>query len=227
MILRKLLTRREALSRYWWKRTIKKLKELQDSPVPEKDTTIPNSQVYFIGDTHFDHKNIIRHNHRPFSNVTEMNRAIINNWNKTVGENDKVYFLGDYTGPLSERRYFEKLRYFTQHLRGIKPSILGNHDHRGGCIQFDNTKVLQVNGYNFLLIHNPADRKTEWRGWIIHGHVHNNQMDNYPFINGERKTINVSADLINFTPVSLSHLLSLNLGSIRRMRTIDSPPERW
>jgi hypothetical protein len=52
-------------------------------------------------------------------------------------------------------------------------------------------------------------------------------MDNYPFINGERKTINVSADLINFTPVSLNYLLSLELSSIKRMRTIDSEPERW
>ena len=77
------------------------------------------------------------------------------------------------------------------------------------------------------MIHDPTDRQIEWQGWTIHGHVHNNEMDNYPFINGEKKTINVSADMINYTPVSLAYLLSLDLGSIRRMRTIDSQPERW
>jgi len=94
-------------------------------------------------------------------------------------------------------------------------------------IKLENTKVLHVNGYDFLLIHNPSDRKTEWHGWVIHGHVHNHNMDNYPFINGERKTINVSAEVINYTPVSLRYLLSLDLDSIKRMRTIDSQPERW
>ena len=84
--------------------------------------------------------------------------------------------------------------------------------------------MLRVNGYNFLLIHDPLKRKTEWHGWIIHGHFHNNKMDNYPFINGERKTINVGADVINFIPVSLSYILSLDLNSIKRMRTIDSQP---
>lgn len=123
--------------------------------------------------------------------------------------------------------YGEKLRYWTGQLTGVKASILGNHDRNGGCIKFEKTKVLHVNEYSFLLIHNPEDRKTEWHGWIIHGHVHNNEMDRYPFINGEQKTINVSVELINYKPVSLSYLLSLRLDSIRRMQTIDSQPERW
>ena len=64
-------------------------------------------------------------------------------------------------------------------------------------------KYYELDGYSFLLVHNPEDRKTEWHGWIIHGHVHNNEMNRYPFINGEQKTINVSAELINYRPVSL------------------------
>ena len=59
---------------------------------------ISNGSIYFIGDTRFDHKNIIKYTRRPFSNVTEMNRTIKNNWNSTVGENDIIYyFLGDWT----------------------------------------------------------------------------------------------------------------------------------
>jgi calcineurin-like phosphoesterase family protein len=89
-----------------------------------------------------------------------------------------------------------------------------------------------------LLIHNPNPddnhqtqeqklKLVNWHGWVIHGHVHNNEMNKYPFINGERKTINVSVELINYEPVSPEYLLSLDLGSIKLMRTIDSPPERW
>jgi hypothetical protein len=52
-------------------------------------------------------------------------------------------------------------------------------------------------------------------------------MDKYPFINGGRKTMNVSAELTNYKLVSLEYLLSLDLDSIKRMRTIDSQPERW
>lgn len=51
-------------------------------------------------------------------------------------------------------------------------------------------------------------------------------MKNYPFINGEKKTINVSAELLNYRPVDLDFLISLGLDSIKRMDTIDSKPER-
>jgi len=52
-------------------------------------------------------------------------------------------------------------------------------------------------------------------------------MSKYPFINGERKTINVGVELTNYRPISLDFLLSLNIGSIKRMETINSKPERW
>jgi calcineurin-like phosphoesterase family protein/2'-5' RNA ligase len=218
LVLGKALSRREALSGYWWKRTIEKLKELRSSP-PEEHLSISNKSVYFIGDTHFDHKNIIRYCHRPFSNVTEMNQTIENNWNSTVRDNDIVYFLGDW----SFGRGAKPATYWKRRVNGNISSVQGSHDKA----KFDMSRVLHVGGYSFLLIHNPEAREIEWHGWIIHGHVHNNKMDKYPFINGERKTINVSAELIDYRPVSLEHLLSLDLDSIRRMRTIDSQPERW
>jgi calcineurin-like phosphoesterase family protein/2'-5' RNA ligase len=234
LILKKLLSRREARSRYWSRKTIEELKIALRPPKEERLSVSDASRYYFIGDTHFDHKStIIKFIHRPFSNVTEMNEVIKINWNKIVRENDKVYFLGDYTGPPARRlgTYYEKLRYWTKQLKGIKVSILGNHDRNGGCIEFEKARILRVERYTFLLIHNPSDKKVRAiktrYDWVIHGHVHNNKMDTYPFINGEQKTINVSAELLNYKPVSLSYLLSLDLDSIKWMRTIDSNPERW
>ena len=222
LVLKRLLSRREALSRYWRSQTIERLKELR-SPPQEEHLSISNRSVYFIGDTHFDHKNIIKYCHRPFSNIVEMNEAIRNNWNKTVSANDIVYFLGDWTFGWGHK----PVKYWVRQLKGHVISIRGSHDHEARDVKFENTRVLHTDGHSFLLIHNPAERKTEWHGWIIHGHVHNNNMGRYPFINGEQKTINVSAEVTNYQPVSLSYLISLNLDSIKRMQKIDSQPERW
>lgn len=222
LVLKKLLSRREALSRYWYHRSIERLQEFLN-PSKEQKSPISNGSIFFIGDTHFDHKNIIKYCHRPFSNVYEMNETIRNNWNKTVGVNDTVYFLGDWTFGW----HHKPAKYWASQLKGNIISVRGSHDGDARDIQFERTRVLHADGYSFLLIHNPSERKTEWHGWIIHGHVHNNKMDRYPFINGEQKTINVSSEVINYRPVSLEYLLSLNLDSIKWMRTIDSQPVKW
>jgi calcineurin-like phosphoesterase family protein/2'-5' RNA ligase len=233
LLLKKLLTGRKVWSRFWRRRSIEALKTELSPPREEHLSLSNSSKLYFIGDTHFGHKNIIKHCDRPFPNVAKMDKVIKQKWNSNVGESDTVYFLGDYTGPPRRlRKYYEKLQYLTEQLKGNKKSILGNHDRIGGCVKFEKAVILKVDGGpKFLLIHNPADQKINYiKGkydWIIHGHVHNNKMDRYPFINGEEKTINVSVELIDYKPVSLSFLLSLGLDSIRCMRTIDSQPEKW
>jgi len=52
-------------------------------------------KIFFTGDLHLDHANIIKYCKRPFSDVEEMNRTLISNWNNTIGKKDTVYFLGD------------------------------------------------------------------------------------------------------------------------------------
>jgi len=224
LALKRLLSRRQSLSQYWWRKTIEKFRGLQRMPAVDKPSQV-SSKIYFIGDTHFDHANIIKYCHRPFSNVAEMNTAIKENWNTTIAEGDTVYFLGDWSFGRNSR----PAGYWIRQLKGHIVSIQGSHDkdNRRSGVKFERTKVLHTGEYTFLLVHDPEDRQVDWKDWIIHGHVHNNKMDRYPFINGEHKTINVSAEVINYRPVSLSFLLSLGLDSIKRMRTIDSQPERW
>lgn len=48
---------------------------------------------WFIADTHFSHANIIKYTARPFASVEEMDRILIENWNKCVGDDDQVSFL--------------------------------------------------------------------------------------------------------------------------------------
>jgi calcineurin-like phosphoesterase family protein len=79
--------------------------------------------TYFSSDEHFGHQNIIKFSGRPYKDVPEMNEALVENWNATVGHDDKVWMLGDIvmghiaeTLPLCAR------------LNGTKILLCGNHD---------------------------------------------------------------------------------------------------
>ena len=52
--------------------------------------------IYFIADTHFGEDNIRRYENRPFETVSEMDKAMIENWNSVISENDKVFVLDDF-----------------------------------------------------------------------------------------------------------------------------------
>lgn len=179
--------------------------------------------IFFIADTHFDHANIMRYCHRPFKNVKDMNRTLVRNWNNIVKPRDTVYFLGDW----SFGRDSKPARYWIRRLHGKIFSIKGSHDKKTKGVRFYSRKVIYYGGYKFLLIHNPRERPENWDGWVIHGHEHNNNTVLYPFINGKRKTINVSVELINYRPISINSLLSLNIDSITKMVKKGSTPKRW
>lgn len=51
--------------------------------------------IYFTSDMHLGHKAVIRMQNRPFENVEEMNRILIDNYNSVVHKDDTVYILGD------------------------------------------------------------------------------------------------------------------------------------
>ena len=57
-------------------------------------------------------------------------------------------------------------------------------------------------------MHDPY-RPKGYDGWIIHGDRHNNDLDNYPFINQKNKTVNVCAELVDYSPLSLERLIDL------------------
>ena len=50
---------------------------------------------YYIADLHFGHHNIIPMASRPFQCVQDMEKTLIENWNRKVKENDYIYIIGD------------------------------------------------------------------------------------------------------------------------------------
>ena len=82
-------------------------------------------KVFFTSDTHFGHKNIIKYCNRPFSDIDEMNKVLINNWNKVVSEGDIVFHLGDFA--FGGFPLWESIR---SRLNGSIYLIRGNHDFK-------------------------------------------------------------------------------------------------
>ena len=166
---------------------------------------------YFISDSHFGHKNIIKYCNRPWSTVEEMNEGMIQKWNSVVGIDDNVFVVGDMF--LCDE---VKSQDIISRLNGYKVLVAGNHDgreskmlkigfneyHRELCYSFrDNTHALMK--------HYPQPDKItleEGYDYLIHGHIHNP-----PHRDGLK--INVAADLLNFVPVNSEEILKSLRGS--------------
>ncbi len=155
---------------------------------------------FVIGDLHLGHRNIIDYCRRPFSSSQEMDRVLIRNWNCTVRQGDGVYYLGD----LRHGLHAPPASYYLDRLSGRISLICGNHDEglTGGV------RNLRISHQEipFFLIHDPEEAPAGERGWVLHAHHHNNNIARYPFINTETRTINVSAELVNYAPVSLDEI---------------------
>lgn len=220
LLQHRLLPRMDALSKREWQQTLK----LFRIKTRMQDYHEHTNSIYLIGDLHLDHSNIIRYCARPFlfSNINEMNSVLVENWNRVVHDSNTVYFLGDLTFGRDAR----PAEYWLPKLNGKIHFIRGNHEF--GVKNSQEYEILNYRDHDFLLVHNPDPRQLpiKWTGWVIHGHKHDNDVKNYPFINGETKTINVSAELTNYRPVSLDYILSLDLNSIKRMNMINSTPQR-
>ncbi len=159
-------------------------------------------KVYCISDLHLDHTNIIRFCKRPFETTAEMNKALIDNWNKTIKFNDVVLFLGD----LAYGRGSKSTDYWLSKLNGTVIFIKGNHDQSRKTKIYD-WLIVNYKGRKFYLTHDPKDVPKDWNDWTICGHHHNNKPEEFPLINNEKKLINVGVELIDYKPILLDELI--------------------
>jgi calcineurin-like phosphoesterase family protein len=160
--------------------------------------------VFTISDPHFNHANIIKYCKRPFnpSNVAEMNRVLIKNWNYTVKPKDYVFFCGDMS--------FNNYETFVKKLNGKIFFIRGNHDKIKDPNNVHDYLNYVTQGLQFRFTHNPEENKpVDFDGWTIHGHLHNNYPDTYPFYDPGNKTFNVSVEMVNYYPVNMQEIIDL------------------
>jgi calcineurin-like phosphoesterase family protein len=163
------------------------------------------ADILLIADLHLGHANIIHYCSRPFlfRDVDEMDRVLINNWNSVAMPGTQIYHVGD----LRYGRDTPPFHYYREQLNGAVTFIIGNHDEPvEGSIPF---LALDYGGEHFLLVHDPADAPASFDGWVIHGHHHNNDLHNFPFISFENRRINVSAEVIGYVPVNLRDLCAV------------------
>lgn len=141
--------------------------------------------IYFISDTHFGDKGIIKHERTLFENIEEHDQFIINAINKVVKPTDELWILGDIGQP-------DKLRL----MNGRKYLILGNHDKRpmkeylGYFAAVYNTPIYLTQ--RVVLSHYPIP--VEEGILNVHGHLHGSKLDlmNY---------LNISLHMIDYKPI--------------------------
>lgn len=153
------------------------------------------SDIYFISDLHLGHKKILEFSpSRGGSTVDEHDTWIVSQWNSVIVKRDIVYVLGDVCFDI------EKMKLLSL-MAGEKRLILGNHD----VFPIEEylkyfTKVYGLTKYKgFWLSHAPIHPE-ELRGKPnIHGHVHNN-------IINDSRYISVCVEALNGKPISLTTL---------------------
>ena len=159
------------------------------------------SNTFFISDFHFDHTNIIRYCNRPFNSTQEMNEVMLRNYRRVVRPDSTVFFLGD----MSFGRNSRPAEWWLRQLPGDIIYIKGSHDRDmdlSDSFVLDHY-ILNVGGIEFFLVHDYHNAPPDWIGWVIHGHKHGNR----PFVDRTHRRINVSVEVVNYTPVSLARIL--------------------
>lgn len=159
--------------------------------------------IYFAGDYHFNHSNIIKYCNRPFQNVEEMNNALIRNHNSVVKKNDTVFVMGDFC--LGNK---DIIKHFILQLNGRKILIMGNHDGY-------NYKFYMEAGFEevykypiiykdcFILSHEPLFMNENTPYANIYAHVH----DNANFKNCTQQSFCTSLERIHYKPIRLENII--------------------
>ena len=141
------------------------------------------SDIWFTSDTHFCHNRDFLFQPRGFTNVDDMNKAIIERWNSVVKPNDEVYHLGD----IALNDIDTAISYINR-LNGTIYWIRGNHDSEKKIDTIINecpsvwdmgwARQMKIDKYSFYLSHYPTlttnfdDKHFSQHVINLHGHTH-------------------------------------------------------
>lgn len=134
----------------------------------------PN-KVWFTSDTHFYHDKVIKYSGRPFADVEEMNKEMIDRWNSVVHRDHIVFHLGDFCFGKPEQ-----CNHILDRLKGRIILVLGNHDRHmdeGVMRRFEMVTVqmrIQIENQKIYLNHFPylCYSGENYGVWQLFGHIH-------------------------------------------------------
>ena len=160
-------------------------------------------KFFFTSDTHFGQERTLNLSKRPFQTVEEMDKVLIENWNKTVSKDDFVFHLGDF-GDYNR----------VKELNGSIILVAGNYEwdmtkekalEYGfyGFSPFKEECTISINEYHVAMVHRPQDlknRNISDYNLNLFGHVHKLQMI-------KEYGVNVGSDCHNYTPIDFDTIL--------------------
>lgn len=170
---------------------------------------------YYTGDLHFGHNTVLKFDNRPFKDIDEMDRVLIDNWNSRITKNDQVYILGD-LALHNEKPY----SWYLSQLKGQKHLIVGNHDRKllkdseamQHFVSVDYYLELTDEKKRLIMSHYPI---AEWNGFYresyhLYGHIHNNTKGVYQYMKQFDKALNVGCMINGYMPVTFNELIINN-----------------
>lgn len=158
--------------------------------------------IYFISDTHFSDRGIIKHERTLFENVEEHDQFIIDSINKVVKPTDELWILGDIGNV-----------HLVSYINGRKYLLMGNHDKRSrkeylGYFAEVYDHPLYISN-RVVLSHHPIP-VTE--GTLnVHGHLHGSTLDS-------SNHFNISIHMVNYRPVRIDIINSM-VGKLNKDNT--------
>jgi calcineurin-like phosphoesterase family protein len=163
-------------------------------------------EIFVCSDLHFNHKNIIEYEHRPWPDKEAMNEGLIQRWNAAVSDSDMVYMLGD-VGFCGKT----KATALVSRLNGYKILILGNHDLGRsndywmdvGFNEVHKQLHIQYGGKHIVMAHEPPEY-TQAGMFYMYGHVHGDPA----FPDWTESSACVCIERLNYAPARLGDVLS-------------------
>lgn len=156
---------------------------------------------WFTSDTHFGHKNIIKHSSRPFLDVDEMDDVLIENINKTVGKHDRLYHLGDFAFR-DPAGYRDRIKCDNVYL------VIGNHDRVDGRLRslfrdVDERMYINIDGQKLVLDHYAMRvwKHSHHGAWQLYGHSHGSLPDDPNSL-----SFDVGVDCWNYRPINFDQV---------------------
>lgn len=154
---------------------------------------------YFTSDEHYNHKNAIKYNNRPFEDVRDMNEELISRHNSVVKSNDVTFHAGDFAFG-----YRSKVQEIIARLNGSHVFLMGSHDQWLGKNHPIQVVDQKFNG-QFIVICHYAMRvwaRSHYGSWHLYGHSHGR-------LPSQGKSHDIGVDNNDYYPLSLDEIAQI------------------